>query len=139
MGLYKRPSVTVEINALKSYGAWLLGVDWCHVNDHVPAYDEHGNELTFKVRANSGMMGVIPAWRLAEFLDCETLRNLRMAQAKEVLALRNKPTISVSFDSAREAHVEPAIGPPATDENPTHREDFTRLLGAAARKPPRED
>ncbi len=28
---------------------------------------------------------------------------------------------------------------PANDENPKHREDFTRLLGAAVRKPPQED
>ena len=27
----------------------------------------------------------------------------------------------------------------ASDENPTHREDFRRLVGAAARKPAQED
>jgi hypothetical protein len=31
------------------------------------------------------------------------------------------------------------IDPPATDANPTHREDFTRLVGAAARKREQED
>jgi hypothetical protein len=29
--------------------------------------------------------------------------------------------------------------PPATDENPTHREDFMRLVNAAARKPEPKD
>ena len=37
---------------------------------------------------------------------------------------------------AREAAL--ASAPPANGENPTHREDFTRLVGAAARKLERE-
>ena len=35
--------------------------------------------------------------------------------------------------------VDSAFSPPASDENPTHREDFTRLVGAAARKREPED
>jgi TRAP-type C4-dicarboxylate transport system substrate-binding protein len=37
---------------------------------------------------------------------------------------------------AASASVEKEI---ANDENPTHREDFNRLLGVAARKPPSKD
>jgi hypothetical protein len=134
-GLYKREKAKVDINPFQTYGAWLLGVDWCHINDHVPAYDQFGNQLAFKVRANSGMMGVIPAWRLAAFLNIEPLRNLRMYQSEQLKRPYGQGVLSVSLDSAKDGKVSPAVVPPANDANPNHREDFTRLLGAAVKKP----
>jgi hypothetical protein len=52
-------------------GPWLLGVDWCMVPTWENVCDDKGNELPNRwlVPANSGMMGVVPAWRLKALLD----------------------------------------------------------------------
>lgn len=44
-------------------GPWLLGVTWCSVPTWEPVCDASGAELTsgYKVQANSGIMGVVPA------------------------------------------------------------------------------
>lgn len=54
-------------------GPWLLGVDWCMVPTWEAVCDKRGVELLngFQVPANSGMMGVVPAWRLKALLDRE--------------------------------------------------------------------
>ncbi|WP_166302406.1 trypsin-like peptidase domain-containing protein [Bradyrhizobium sp. 2S1] len=52
-------------------GPWLLGIDYCHIYDTVPVI----NSLTgapvanMHVRSDTGMMGVIPAWRLTDILE----------------------------------------------------------------------
>ncbi|MBI4183525.1 MAG: trypsin-like peptidase domain-containing protein [Proteobacteria bacterium] len=110
------------------YGPWLLGVDWCHINTYEPVIDQHGQELPFKVRANSGMMGVIPAWRLIDLINMDEFREARAMEEKRLIE-SGKPSGLVSLDSKS----------PTTDENPGHREDFNRLLDAAARKRPQGD
>jgi hypothetical protein len=51
-------------------GPWLLGVEWGYINNH----DQRQN--------NTGMSGVVPAWRLKELLDTEELR-LQRRQMQE--------------------------------------------------------
>jgi hypothetical protein len=48
---------------------WLLGVDWGHLT--VPLEDEP------KIRVNSGMVGVVPAWKLRDLLYGEELMEAR--------------------------------------------------------------
>ncbi len=50
---------------------WLLGVDWCHIPTRQPVLDKKtGKEISqFVAEAATGMMGVIPAWKLDELLD----------------------------------------------------------------------
>jgi hypothetical protein len=74
------------------------------------------------IEGMSGMTCVVPAWRVWEVIE--------MAKAKN-------PRSGKSDDGDEKIKVESV--PRATDENPNHREDFTRLVGAAARKPPQED
>ncbi len=54
-------------------GPWLLGVDWGHLRIPEDVVDlggkKHPDEL--RVLANSGMMGVVPAWKLKELLHQE--------------------------------------------------------------------
>ncbi len=49
----------------------LLGVDWCHLRDFAPVVDAEGLQHpdAWRVQDNTGMMGVIPAWKLQELLN----------------------------------------------------------------------
>jgi hypothetical protein len=52
-----------------TYGPWLLGVDHCHLFSQESVFDRKTGRSVNKdwsVRGNTGMMGVVPAWRLAE-------------------------------------------------------------------------
>ena len=69
----------------------LLGIDWGHQNDFARVlsadreapWDEH--ELW--VRQNSGLMFVVPAWRITSFLlDDEELKERRQVALKAWLA-----------------------------------------------------
>jgi len=59
-------------------GPWLLGIDFCHV----PVTEKIYSRKTMKesktnfVKGNSGMMGVIPAWRLLEMMDYADVKSL---------------------------------------------------------------
>lgn len=77
-----------------------------------------------QMRVPVGMGVVVPATKLVEVLEMPELKNKR-AKADE----RRDAENSASLDFA----------PLSTDENPTHREDFMRLVDAAARKPVPKD
>jgi hypothetical protein len=95
------------------------------------AWDAHPDEvrgipLKQGVRVPVGMGVVVPVSKLAEILempeaqkDRERLKQLRDAEQ------------AASLDSIP---LDVPASPPASGENPTHREDFMRLVGAAARK-----
>lgn len=73
-------------------GVWLLGVDWGHLNDWRPVCDANGNPLPqgMRVALNSGMMTVVPAWRLAEMLEGPVLRD-RLRQVESQMAAELGP------------------------------------------------
>lgn len=87
-------------------GVWkprLLGIDWCHIADYKPVLDSTTKEPIPNKRCveqNSGFMGVVPAWKLAELLDLENLAVLRRAAEQQhvnasagvVLDDKNDPT-----------------------------------------------
>jgi hypothetical protein len=58
---------------------WLLGVDWCHLNDPQPVLDADGEPLPggWRVRSNTGMAAVVPAWRLLDILNGAVLAKQR--------------------------------------------------------------
>ena len=58
----------IETTPTKGMGPYLLGVDWSHINEYVDAKNDRGEILPFKIRSNSGMMGVVPVWKLQELL-----------------------------------------------------------------------
>ena len=78
----------------------------------------------------SSMTVLVPSWRITELLDLEVFEMIRRRRDLENKAKRDD-------DEPRPASE--GVVPPATDANPTHREDFTSLLRAAVRKPPQED
>ena len=75
-----------------------------------------------------GMGTVVPANKLIEMLRDHP----KMKRNRDKYIEQRKAEKAATQDSALPA-------PPATDENPTHREDFTSLLGKAARTPPQDD
>lgn len=75
------------------------------------------------LRIPVGMGIVVPAYRIIETLEQDEVKRHR-----EDLKKKKPPAtdVAASMDSV----------PPATDENPSHQEDFTSLVSAAARKRP---
>lgn len=111
-------------------GPYLLGIDFCHIYEKERIYSDITRDLVSKdwhVRANTGMMGVIPAWKLLDIIHAPDMMKIRK-DAEDKLA---KDADQISLDSAK-----PDASPLSSDENPTHREDFNSLVGAAARKQP---
>jgi hypothetical protein len=60
----------------RAHGPWLLGVDWGHINDWQPVCDAAGRPVDrggppwkTQVPMNTGIMTVIPTWKLIEMLD----------------------------------------------------------------------
>jgi hypothetical protein len=102
---------------LKLLGLWQGA--WDAKADAVLAADRDNEDMRVPV----GMGVVVPSARLLEILDMEELRQKRQDRKK-----RLESENAVSLD----------VVPRSTDENSTHREDFTRLLGAAAQKPPQD-
>jgi hypothetical protein len=62
------------------WGPWLLGVDWGHIQDWEKVYESDEKTTVagkWKVKVNTGMAGVVPAWRLLALLNCEQLKMQR--------------------------------------------------------------
>ena len=69
-------------------GPWLLGIDWCHLNNLEPIMERGGNTRApgdYVVKSNTGMAGVIPAWKITELLNIDEFRAAR-EQEDEALA-----------------------------------------------------
>jgi hypothetical protein len=76
---------------LNAHGPWLLGVDWGHINDWQPVCDAAGNPVDrdgppwkTQVRMNTGIMTVIPAWKLIDMLDEGPIAEQRKQMIEEI-------------------------------------------------------
>ncbi len=114
----------------------LLGVEWGHITERRPVLNKDGRSSGQYTTEASGMNGVVPAWHLHDLLNTPRLMK-RFSEIEERALKANKD---------RRGEVEPlgARLPSISDapkmsevdaENPQHREDFNRLLGAAAKRP----
>jgi hypothetical protein len=56
---------------LMSASYWLLGIDWCHLHDPI-------------TKANTGMAGVIPAWKIMDIIHSGPLAQQRIEQAERM-------------------------------------------------------
>jgi hypothetical protein len=79
----------------------------------------------------SGMTCVVPASEIADLIT----------KSPELIKMRDEreKRFASKVGSSAGPKPESSSSPQANDENPTHREDFTRLVGAAARKPAPKD
>lgn len=59
------------VKQLVSNSYWLLGMDWCHLEDA-------------DKKANTGMAGVIPAWKILELINCEQFVQQRHEEAERI-------------------------------------------------------
>jgi len=74
--------------------SFLLGVDWCHIQSFDNAQDEMGRELPhIRVPVNTGMMGVVPAWKLRELLESKEVNKQRDMIADREKNRRNEPNV----------------------------------------------
>lgn len=81
--LFPNPTYARPGKQIPADRACLLGVDFCHIETSVQVTDADGRR--FKVKSNSGMAGVVPAWKLETLLDSEPLRKQRVdAEAAEL-------------------------------------------------------
>jgi len=87
----------------KGYGQWLLGVDFCHLAS--PEWVRDPQSIAGKrldnggyVNSNTGLMGVIPAWKLHDLLMEEPLVEAR-ERNEQMLRERNKDAGNVMDNS----------------------------------------
>jgi hypothetical protein len=70
-----RPGVTKPISSR----TWLLGVQWGYVRDWAPVFLNERDHSTQKVEMNTGIMCVVPAWKLWALLNREDVVAVRKA------------------------------------------------------------
>jgi hypothetical protein len=60
-------------------GPFLVGIDFCHLFNRDPVKSEASGKQVhdWHVRSNTGMMGVIPTWRIMEVVDSPKMKLLR--------------------------------------------------------------
>jgi hypothetical protein len=117
-------------------GPWLMGIDFCHILSKDRIYSDATSKplnQDWHIRSNTGMMGVIPTWKMMEVVDGAQMKKVRESLEQHVKKLQADSY--AALDSASVS--KPA--PPETDANPNHLEDFTRLVDVAARKRPQGD
>jgi len=88
-------------------GNLLLGINFCHILGTEPETAVNGNSVPQerRVQINSGMAGVIPAWRLVDILERTKLK-------EHIENLKAKLTAQM----ARKDESEPALGSLSNDE-----------------------
>jgi hypothetical protein len=67
-------------------GPWLLGINWCHLPDFEPIVQKDRKTRVASeafAQSNTGMGGVIPAWKIAELLYSEKLIEWRKKADEE--------------------------------------------------------
>jgi hypothetical protein len=124
----------------------LLGVHWGNISEpwpvekkivkqsarHALAPDEREVDLVY---ANTGMNGVVPAWRLMELLEMPKVKAVRDQDEADEKERRKRDTPGATLQSASWE-----VSPPAADANPKHREEFEALVAKSVlRKPEKDD
>lgn len=90
---YTGSPVFVTSGNFKKDATWLLGIVWSRVVNFALVLDEHNRplEIPAKVETNSGMVGIIPAWKIEELLQVPYLVQHRAEELDYVrVNLQNK-------------------------------------------------
>jgi len=102
-----RPGVEKQ----EKMGVWFLGLNWGHLNlidrDFERVRNKSGELLPvgWKVRVNTGMMGVVPAWKVMELLNQDEVQDLRdedELQTRELWATREYENMVGQLDVSDE-------------------------------------
>jgi hypothetical protein len=123
------------------HGPWLLGITWGYLQgQEVPVYnrDPASGRLTkshMVAQTNSGMMGVVPAWKLDSLMRDPRLVRLRQSRYKEEMREREKSLVPLKTTS----DLAPESEPLTKDDSPAHKENVERLLPAVTEAPRSSD
>lgn len=103
-------------------GPYLLGIDWCHILRNAKILSRDGRPIDegWYVEENTGMAGVIPAWKIAEVLNGEELMAQRQKADEEIT--KRKAASAASLDYADR------------EKPPFTKADFEDALTKASRK-----
>jgi hypothetical protein len=98
------PNTKDDLSDLKrrqDYRERLLGIEWGLLQTWQPVCNESGkpvnpsNPQSLQVATNTGMMGVVPVWKLAELLDQGPLAEHRAEQERIAMeGMKKNPPIS---------------------------------------------
>lgn len=82
------------------HGPFLLGIDWLHIPKYetVERYDKklkHWKNTQSRVQVNTGLAGIIPAWRLLELLEIPVLKRKRDERDARLTADRNSSFVAL--------------------------------------------
>jgi hypothetical protein len=99
-------------------GPFLLGVDFCHIHKHERVLDSKGEEIG-RVRMNTGMAGVVPAWRIMELLNCEDLVKNRQKSEDDIRVRKSESHVSLDTSETEQVFTE---------------EDFEKALRQVSRR-----
>jgi hypothetical protein len=80
-------------------GPYLLGIDWCHIPRKAPIRSRDGRPIDdgWYVQENTGMAGVIPAWKIADILNGEELTIQRQKQDEEMTKQKSNAASALDF------------------------------------------
>jgi hypothetical protein len=76
-----RPKIGFKIDP------FLLGIDFCHMLDREKPrldFDDRPLEVEWHLRSNTGMMGVIPIWRVWDIVEGREMKMIRDNLAREI-------------------------------------------------------
>ena len=93
----------------RQYGPWFLGVNWGHLVKWQPVCDAVGRPLSShgtQVAQNTGMMAVVPAWKLIEMFNHPEMQAER--RMREVHLLGEGPPVSVSDSASSDFYADAA-------------------------------
>jgi hypothetical protein len=89
-----------------SHGPWFLGVNWGHLVKWQPVCDAAGRPLTshgMQIAQNTGMMTVVPAWKLEEMFEHPQMKAERAS--REDFILGKGPPAAVSDLPSSAPHI----------------------------------
>ena len=115
-------------------GPFLLGIDFCHIHrkSHVLTPDGKIVEDKLYIEENTGMAGVIPAWKIMEVLNLEELVAMREKEDHAITKRKNKS--GASLDYAEEPSQTQTTAKGETISIPETDQFFDDLKKASRRK-----
>jgi hypothetical protein len=115
----------VFLQSGKWYGPWILGLHWGQLPVIGPEAQIAGKQVP--LHYGSGITAVVPAERIKKFL------------MEDPAMIRERVAFEAVWNSRPHTQEEAVKPSPIGDENPNHREDFSRLVSAASKSKPKGD
>jgi len=111
----------------------LLGMAFCYIYSNEQVHNKRTGQLVpdHFVRTNTGMMGVVPVWKLVDIFLGGPMNKIKEEAEAELRKRQDESGVGLATahsDSDQQSDHDQT-------DNPQHKEDFNRLLGEAVQKP----